>query len=853
MLFLRSVSLHRAASIVLLVLATKAQAVVYYVSPNGNDSQNGTSEATAWRTIARVNQLGSQLHAGDKVLFQRGGTFRGKLTISVSGTAANKIEFGAYGNGNAPVISGSIPVTGWTVHSGNIWKADVGQKVQYVFYNGQLMTLARFPNTGWLRNDLGTSTSTKDAELGQANGYWNGATLVMRTTNWSYDTAFVSNFNSSTQTLTHSSTGNNIGDDTWGYFLRNKLSELDTPGEWFYDAAVGRLYLQCPNNADPNTQLVEAATVDNGIYVSWQKNNILIRDLAFRHQIDAALRLSGSTQLEVAHCTFADMFQAIRSTGSEQSFHHLTIERTYGSAVHLLDNNTTFSNSIVRNVCMEPGLGENNWGYFGIRSTGSGMVFRDNLLENIGYIGIVAEQNSLVERNRVRNALALLNDGGGIALDNADGMIIRDNIITDLHGNLESVAPNFTNPHYISYGIYFGNISIKNTTVERNTVANCFGSGIHVDHTMVSTGNQVKDNILFNNEVQLSISDYSNYNTPGASAPFHVPAFNTVYSGNVMYCLTRDQLCMRQLHVYSANWVDYGTFNNNFYYNPYNDRTILQFNTFAGVRKFFTLERWRAERGEDAGSRRSPLNLEAYDITETFGDNLVNNGTFNANINGWSGWPAQGQMSHQPSLLDNGAMKVVFNNNSTYNEFTLKHNTLANVQSGQWYRLCFSLQSNMHGELKAGFKANSQVSNPNMVYSRQVSFDDQRRDVTMIFQSDLTDEGVCSFTNLYTEGTYWIDNVELKRVSVQPVDPMDRHQFLFNEGSSAQTYGLTGCWSDVQGNYHTGSITLQPFTSIVLVKESDDLCSMNTGTEDLPAHVARATMLVHPNPVEAGS
>ncbi|MBP6390710.1 MAG: right-handed parallel beta-helix repeat-containing protein [Flavobacteriales bacterium] len=837
----------------LFVLATLPRllhAATYYIAPTGNDANSGTSQAQAWKTIGRVNQISAQLQPGDKILFERGGVYRGKLTISSSGTAGNKIEVGAYGTGSQPVLSGSVAVTGWTVHSGNVWKASVAQPVKHVYSNGQMLTIARYPNTGWLRNDLGSATSLQDAGLTQGSGYWTGATLVIRTTNWSYDTARVTAHTGTT--LTHTSTGNNIGDDNWGYFLRNKLSELDAPGEWFYDAQAGLLYVQCPGNADPNAQLIEASTTDHGLYVSWQKNNILIHDIAFRHQYDAALRLSGSTALEATNCTFSDTYQAIRSTGSSQNFNHLTVERTYGTAMHLLDDNTSVTHCTLQDVCTQPGLGENNWGYFGIRSTGQGMVFTDNVLENIGYIGMVIEKNSLVERNVVRNALAILNDGGGIAIDNADGMIIRDNLVVDISGNLESVAPNFTNPFPICHGIYFGNISIKNTLVQRNTVANCLGSGIHVDHTMVSTGNQVKDNVLFNNTVQLSISDFSNYNGPGATAPFHMPAFNDVYTGNVMYCLTREQLCMQQLHVYSANWVDYGTFNNNYYFNPYNDRSIRQFNTFAGVEKFFTLERWQDDRGEDPASHRSPLNLEAYEVTDVLSANLVNNGAFGAGITGWSGWPQQGQLTHDYSKLDNGAMKVVFSNNSTYDTHTLKHTTAANVTNGQWYRLRFSLQSTMHGELKSGFKGDTQITGPQMVVSRNIPFDDQRREVTMIFQSDLTDQGHCTFTNHYTESTYWLDNVELHRVTAVPLDPLDKQQLFYNDQPTAQTISLDGCWSDVQGVLHSGSITVQPYSSVVLVREDDILCGLSTHVDAVTERSAQTNSIAYPNPVTAG-
>ncbi len=824
-------------------------AATYYVSPSGSDSNNGTSQSTPWQTIARVNQLGGSLQAGDQVLFQRGGLYRGKLTINASGNASASIVIGTYGTGARPVISGSVPVTGWTQHSGNIWRAATAQLPKQLYVDGNLMQIARFPNTGWLRVDQGTSTSLTDSELDQPNGYWTGATAVIRTTNWSYDTAYVSAFGNGV--LTHSSTGNNLQSMQWGYFLRNKLELLDAPGEWYYDRAAGQLYLWCPSNANPNNALVEAAVLDNGIYVSYQRHHIRIDGVHLKHQTDAALRLSGSTQLEAMNCTISDTWQAIRSTGNDQQFHDLLIQRTYGTAVYLLDANSSFTNNTVQDVCMEAGLGENNWGYFGLRINGAGMTVSNNRFEGIGYIAIVAESNALIERNVVRNAMALLNDGGGIAFDNADGMIVRDNIVQDLVGNFESSALGWINAVPMTHGIYFGNISIKNTLVQGNTVSHCKGSGIHVDHTMVSGGNRIENNVLFDNTVQLSISDFSNYNGPGATAPFYVPAFNDTYSGNVMYCTNKDQLCMRQYHVNGANWVDWGTFSNNRYFNPYNDRSIFLHNTFNGTQRHFTLERWQAERNEDQGSTRSPLYLPSMEVTQVHGNNPVLNGTFGSNVSGWSGWPTQGQITHNTVNLDNGALKVNFTNNSTYNTFTLKHDALAPVQSGEWYRLRFSIKGDVMGEVLAGFKGQSQLTGPNMEGARYIPFDGNRRDVTLFFQSTITDQGYCSFTNSYTEGIYYIDNVELHRVTVAPVDPYARQQLFVNDQPLPMDIALDGCWSDVHGELHSGTVTLPPFTSVVLVKEDDGSC-MATGTPEDEPRGDVVGFELWPNPLSSG-
>ncbi len=800
-----------------------AQATIYYVSPTGSDTNNGTSTSTPWRTIARVNQMGSSLHAGDQVLFQRGGMWREKLNVPNSGTTTAKITFGAYGSGTEPVIRGSLAVTGWTLHAGNIYKATVGSAVKQVYFNGALQTLARFPNSGWLRTDVSNSTSTTDAALTQGSGFWKGATMVLRTTNWSYDTAFVT-ANSGT-TLTHTATGNNNGAQQWGYFLRNKLSQLDAPGEWFYDRPTSTLYFWCPGNVNPSANLVEAAVTDFGIYFAYQRHDVIVTNIAFQHQTDASVRLSGTYNVEVAYCKMTDTQRAIYSTGSTQNIHHNTIARNYQTAVYLLDNNSTFTFNTFNDICLWPGMGENNWGYFGLRCNGSGMVVSDNRFQNIGYIGMVIEKNTLAERNVVRNSIMILNDGGGIAIDNADGMVLRRNVVLDLVGNIESVAPentvNFPNAH----GIYFGNISIKNTLVEFNTVANCTTSGIHVDHTMVTTGNQVKNNLMFNNGTQMTISDYSNYNTPGATAPFHVPSFNTIYSGNIMYCMTKEQECLQQTHVYSDQLVDWGTFTNNYYFNPFDELNIHIHNVGAGTREWFSMERWSAQFGE-TGAVRHPLRQNLQSTASELSANLIVNGTFSNNVNGWGGFPYNAVITRDMTYLDNGALKANLPNASQYPTLSLRNPDQFNIQNGGWYRLRFSLQSNIHGNLNVGVKGASQLVNANTIYDRDIPFDTQRRDIEWYFQSGMTDQAMVQFIHSYVQPQYWIDNVELHRVTVNSVDPAQNHLFYVNDQATAQTYTLpSGCWRDVGGTLQGASITLQPYTSMVYYRVTGDGCS----------------------------
>ncbi len=73
---------------------------IYYVSPTGNDQNDGLSPQTAWKTLGKVSS--AVLSSGDAVLFERGAEFRGKITAKAAG-----VTYSAYGTGAKPIINGS--------------------------------------------------------------------------------------------------------------------------------------------------------------------------------------------------------------------------------------------------------------------------------------------------------------------------------------------------------------------------------------------------------------------------------------------------------------------------------------------------------------------------------------------------------------------------------------------------------------------------------------------------------------------------------------------------------------------------------------------------------------------------
>jgi hypothetical protein len=110
-----------------LAAAASANAATYYVRNGGSDSADGRSHETAWATVQKVNS--HSFSAGDSVLFQEGGIWKGQtLTVDWGGTTTTRAVVGAYyvANGTAqrgyktkrPTIDGNHQVPSNSEYNG---------------------------------------------------------------------------------------------------------------------------------------------------------------------------------------------------------------------------------------------------------------------------------------------------------------------------------------------------------------------------------------------------------------------------------------------------------------------------------------------------------------------------------------------------------------------------------------------------------------------------------------------------------------------------------------------------------------------------------------------------------------
>src|SRR6516225_6922356 len=86
--------------VLLLGQSHSATGAKHYISPSGNDNNNG-SQTKPWKSLDRLNRMVCK--AGDKIFLQAGQTFKGSIHFDWSGPgqASCSLSIGSYGEGKA--------------------------------------------------------------------------------------------------------------------------------------------------------------------------------------------------------------------------------------------------------------------------------------------------------------------------------------------------------------------------------------------------------------------------------------------------------------------------------------------------------------------------------------------------------------------------------------------------------------------------------------------------------------------------------------------------------------------------------------------------------------------------------
>jgi hypothetical protein len=523
-----------------------------YVSTDGNDNNSGTKEAPFYsleKTWDMVRLIRKENPGKAVTVYIKGGIYHMEnpliLTSEDSGTENAPVVYKAV-DGEEPVFTGSRELKNWKLSDNpeklefnpaevrdKIYVADVkaagisdfgdhtetGKRPE-LFCNGELQTLARWPNEGFVNAGLAKGktelpkdyrgkqgrkegvfeyldnrqnrwASEKDVRLG---GYWYW--------DWSDEFQQVEKVDTGSKTFYLSEPFHTYGyRDSLRYFGLNLLCEIDRPGEWYLDRTDGLLYWYPPADVDPNQAKV-TLSVFNDPFIVEMKNcsHFTLQGLAFQESRGSAVLIQDGENCLVSDCRIErfgeDGIHIEEGTGHGVSG---CLLRTFGCGgisvrggdrKNLVPANHFVENTVVENFSLfkrtyEPAVYVN----------GCGIRISNNRFRYSSSSAMRLNGNDItVEYNEISHVVNESDDQGGVDMyydPSFRGVVIRYNRWSDIRGgtlhgaagvrldDMISGVTVFGNIFERCGALHFGGVQIhggKDNLIENNLFYDCFAA-----------------------------------------------------------------------------------------------------------------------------------------------------------------------------------------------------------------------------------------------------------------------------------------------------------------------------------------------------------------------------------------
>jgi len=673
----------------------------------GDDTNNGLAAAESsngdgpWKSLARV--MKSSLGPGDTLVLACGSSWRETLRVPANGTAAKPVRVMAPAAGcdaaSRPTVDGSIalPAASWRLQSGAIWETRVDQPVLAVTSSNAVWRIAHYPNRGYrtqepaspylslAANSINSTTLETGSSIQLPAGVrlQDGARVRVRTNEWWMDDARVTAFD-----------GNRITVGTplrypaqagFGYYFVGQRWMLDSPNEWFHDAAAGKLMVWTPGGTVPNTPL-QATVLATGIDLS-NRTHVTLEGLTVR-RVGTGVIATSSIGVQLRNLQVEDTAGVGVEASSSQflAIESSSLLRTGADAIqgdsHLqaAASDVSLRNSVVRDsaVRMDGEVATTlPVATYAAVSVGARAVVSGNVIVNSGYIGVRVGSGSEVQGNFVYGTCSQLDDCSGVYTWSSSKVTIRGNTVIRSRGT--AFGKPAARRGSAAQGIYLDE-SATGALVEDNTV-------IDADHGIqlhVSSRNTLSSNRLFANR-RSQIWLQSSRNKENASGD----VVGNVITGNQIAAAVPGSV-----GIWLSNSIGptsaFGTINSNQYADRGNPSAVLD-STPTGTRAY-TLAQWQAATTPDlpagrdrAGSGTSTTPFAAYRVG---GANIVPNAGLATNTAGWTTYSAT---APTPSLQRAACPRGWCLTLSAGGSNSLVASPNFSVVAGQWYRLTVDL------------------------------------------------------------------------------------------------------------------------------------------------------------------
>jgi len=584
-------------------IAVEVSANNYYLSSStGNDANSGRSPSKAWASIGRLNK--AVLKPGDSVLFKCNDVFCGELIIQNSGKESREIVYSTFGSGHAPILTGAIEFKEYEQIENHKFLFSVPQTITGFFINEKEQTLARFPNHGYLTMGEGTEKIGFKSGLLNPDGYWNGATICMRTIDWVFERRQIKSFSKGFLEFSEPSRYNL--QPGYGYYLENKAELMDTAGEWYY--ADKKLWYISDEKL--SGKKIEGTLFNNGIVIKPEVKYVVINGLQIeKYNQNGIWVQQSSSNIKVS----GNIIRLIGLTGilldtliNNSVVRDNIIKDVSGRGIFgIRISDCTISSNHISRIGLKPGQGisgvngmigiviQNNEANHNLSNSRNNRI-AFNEVDSTGYAGIRMDgENSICEYNIVKNTSLKLNDSGAIycfgkVKNRTQNNIIRNNLVLNAIGNTDATPGN----NLATNGIYIDNNS-TGIIVENNSIINVTNSGVLVNDS--SPGNTIRGNTIFNCTDGIGFAEWAHKDS----------LYRCVVETNTIVCTKEGQHPLSLLTFLGPD-LKPGSFNNNTYINAPDGFIILKKTVpEKGVRRQdrITLDKWQEISGQDTNSR----------------------------------------------------------------------------------------------------------------------------------------------------------------------------------------------------------------------------------------------------------
>ncbi|MCC6798151.1 MAG: right-handed parallel beta-helix repeat-containing protein [Candidatus Hydrogenedentes bacterium] len=369
-----------------------------------------------------------------------------------------------------------------------------------LFFDGQPMTLARWPNNDWARiADVPAGAEGKFIYEGDQPAKWSRPGEVWIHGYWTWDWADsfeqVGSIDPQTKEIStvapHGVYGYKKGAR---FYALNILEELDQPGEYYVDRESGVLYFWPPKPID--SAPAQVSLLEGPMFIINGAQNVSINGITFECTRGAGVQVTNADRVTVSDCTFRNIgTNAITMDGKDSSIRNCVmynlgdggISISGGDRMTLTPGNLVADNNEIHDYSLTVRTYTS-----AINVSGVGNTVSHNLIYNAPHMAIgLGGNDHIIEYNEVHHVCMETHDAGAFYMGRdwtQRGNVVRYNFMHEMgNGDVQAIYLD----DWTSGVMVYGNICHgarrgvlvgggRDNIIDNNIFVNC-GTGVHID------------------------------------------------------------------------------------------------------------------------------------------------------------------------------------------------------------------------------------------------------------------------------------------------------------------------------------------------------------------------------------